>query len=150
MRNLAITILVLLTWGCATKCIFPTSPLPASDLFGAWFGLSIGDVEVWRLELRKDRTGSIGSAYYTNAPDIWNISSWAYDGGHIVFKTSASPIEEPLLLAADVVGGKIKLHIARGNWTRSVVMTSEGRFSKQLDSLRNAMGDQKGEKEVHP
>ena len=111
-----------------------------SQLTGAWFGLTPGDVHFYRLELLAEGTGIFGSAYWTNRPQVYRIKNWDLHGQRLTFAvTPADRESEAISLAGVTVGQTIEMSIRGSTWQHVVSLRREDAFEEVARKVKQGM-----------
>ena len=137
--------MLALLLGCVSKNIYPTKSMDAGQIIGSWFGSTPGDVHYYRLSLATNGTGIFGSVYWTNLPQVYQISSWKLWDDRITM--TVRPLEEvyePISIHADTVGQTIDLSVNGDTWQHRLTLRREDVFQDTIVRLRLAMDVKSG------
>jgi len=137
---------IMIAAGCQTRpiCILYAvqRPVTAAEVVGFWMGFTNTDTDLYRLELRADRSGTLTQVYtsMTNQETLrFEVSRWDITTNNgLTCSFTQHDIHEPVILTGQVMGDRLEalLRNAEGGWKESIVFWREQVLDEKLRVIR--------------
>lgn len=129
--------------GCRTKVGTPVYPIrppfSASEVAGHWIGFTT--IDLYRLELRADNTGTLTQAYAVANQETlrFEIASWDITTNNVLTCSFRHyDVHGPVIMVCGVKGDRLEalLRNGAGGWKQNIVFWREKALDETLRMLR--------------
>ncbi len=140
-RLLVAALCLSLIWPIGAFGWKPVRQLTQEEVAQVWVGLTEDELDLFRLDLRRDGTGSGGVVFVSKEAIVFRISSWRYEGKRIeiLLATADAAKTSFAKLKGELVGTEMELTISGKGWKQRLSLRQENVLERRWLSLKQAM-----------
>lgn len=141
MRKIVICVAAVLLAGVTAFCEFRPAPIVEKDLLGAWAGCAQGCTEFYRLDLKRESSGSLVILQPDLEHTLYAISEWKVESEQLKMVPKPQRGTETIevkSLRLNTCYVEIEIWAPVGKWKRTVTLYNEKDWDERTRRAREA------------